>query len=81
MKTKATYKLFKLEMGEIKLLPPNEQISKIEEIENKYNLSSEQLKEKLESRIGTKGRRKKNIVEKAKNSDGHISPMSDKTLE
>ena len=43
MKTKATNKLIKNEMENIKLLSVDQQLSKIEEFQTKYNISPERL--------------------------------------
>ena len=43
MKTKATNQLIQEEMEKIKSLPAEQQLSKIEEFNTKYNISSERL--------------------------------------
>ena len=50
MKTKATYKLIKNEMEKIKSLPADQQLSKIEEFQTKYNISPERLNIKTGSK-------------------------------
>ena len=54
MKTKATNKLIKEEMENIKSLPADQQLSKIEEFKTKYNISSERLNVQTGSK-STKG--------------------------
>ena len=64
MKTKATNKLIKEEMDRIKSLPADQQLSKIEEFNTKYNLSSEQLNVQEGSKsTKQKDKKKKNITE------------------
>ena len=55
MKIKATNKLIKKELANIKSLPTNEQISKVDELRNKNNILSEQLKSHTEYNKGIKG--------------------------
>ena len=43
IKTKATNNIIKEEMANIKLRPADQQLSKIEEFNTKYNISSERL--------------------------------------
>ena len=64
MKTKATNKLIKEKMEKIKLLFADQQLSKIEELKTKYNISSERLNIQAGSK-STKGKdkRKKNLTE------------------
>ena len=62
MKTKATNKLIKEEMERIKLLPADQQLSKIEEFETTYNISSERLNVQTGSKSSKgKDKKKKNI--------------------
>ena len=62
MKTKATNKLIKEEMEQIKSLPADEQLSKIEEFKTKYNILSKRLNIQTGFK-STKGKdkKKKNI--------------------
>ena len=64
IKTKATNKLIKEEMGRIKSLPAYQQLNKIEEFKTKYNISSEQLKSLTgyDKSIKGKGKKKKNPI-------------------
>ena len=60
MKTKATNKLIKDEMEKIKSLPTDQQLSKIEEFQTKYNISPELLNIKAGSKnTKAKDKRKK----------------------
>ena len=62
IKTKATNKLIKEEMENIKSLPVDQQLSKIEEFKTKYNISSERLNVQAGSKsTKTKDKKKKNI--------------------
>ena len=64
MKTKATNKLIKDEMEKIKSLPTDQQLSKIEEFQTKYNISPERLNILAGSKsIKAKDKRKKNLTE------------------
>ena len=58
MKTKATNKLIKEEMEKIKSLPADQQLSKIEEFQTKYNISSDKIlassPERLNIQAGSK---------------------------
>ena len=58
MKTKATNKLIKDQMEKIKSLPADQQLSKIEEFQTKYNISSDKIlatsPERLNIQAGSK---------------------------
>ena len=71
MKTKATNKLIKDEMENIKSFPVDQQLSKIEEFQTKYNISSDKIlassPERLNIQTGSKStkgkdKKKKNII-------------------
>ena len=57
LKTKATNKLIKEEMEKIKSLPVDQQLSKIEEFQTKYNISPDRLNIQARSK-STKGKDK-----------------------
>ena len=61
MKTKATNKLIKDEMEKIKSLPADQQLSKIEEFQTKYNISPERLNIQAGSK-STKAKDKKKKI-------------------
>ena len=69
MKTKATNKLIKNEMENIKLLSVDQQLSKIEEFQTKYNISPEQLNIQAGSK-STKAKDKKNIIAEINEQQG-----------
>ena len=71
IKTKATNKLIKNEMENIKSLPVDQQLSKIEEFQTKYNISPELLNIKAGSKnIKAKDKRKKNIITEMNEQQG-----------
>ena len=71
MKTKATNKLIKDEMEKIKSLPSDQQLSKIEEFQTKYNISPERLNIQAGSK-STKGKdkKKKNLTTEMNEQQG-----------
>ena len=71
MKTKATNKLIKEEREKIESLPSDQQLSKIEEFQTKYNISPERLNIQAGSKsTKAKDKRKKNILTEINEQQG-----------
>ena len=87
MKTRATNKLIKEQMEKIKSVPADQQLSKIEEYQTKYNISPERLNIQAGSKsTKAKDKKKKNIITeideqqgKGKSNELHNS-LSDLTI-